>query len=169
MFLAPILIIVRSAIYQFGGSSQCDGIFHAIVPAPATGWTAYFMELTYDVGAATPLKLTTEISITPDTLPFAGKPPNLATSVTMICTASNESHAREVAQDVQRELRDVTFARTMETYVAANRLFVNWEPTASIYDGGHQMQAYLQQKECDQFNYQLESGSEITLPPVNIN
>lgn len=147
---------------------SADGLFRALVPAPATGWTAYFMELTFDVGAAAPLKLTTDIRITPDTLPFAGKPPDLVTSVTMICTASDESHARKVAQEVERDLAGATFALTMETHVSANRLFVNWEPTASIYDGGEQMRAYLKQKECDRFNYQLESGSEITLPPVNV-
>ena len=150
-------------------SASADGLFRALVPAPATGWTAYFMELTFDVGATSPLKLTTEISITPDTLPFIGKPPDLATSVTMICTASDESRARKVARDVHRDLRQVSFAKTMKTHVSSNRLFINWEPTASIYDGGQQMQAYLEQKECDRFNYQLESGSEITLPPVNVD
>ena len=34
------------------------------------GWTASFIELTFDLGATTPLKLTTDIAVTPDTLPF---------------------------------------------------------------------------------------------------
>lgn len=38
--------------------------------APTAGWTASFIELTFDVGAITPLKLTTDIAVTPDTLPF---------------------------------------------------------------------------------------------------
>jgi len=37
---------------------------------PAAGWTASFIELTFDVGARDPLKLTTDIAVTPDTLPF---------------------------------------------------------------------------------------------------
>ena len=42
---------------------------------PDKGWTAYFIELTYDIGAPTPLKLTTEVRVTPDVLPFKGKIP----------------------------------------------------------------------------------------------
>lgn len=38
--------------------------------APGAGWTASFIELTFDVGASAPLKLTTDVAVTPDTLPF---------------------------------------------------------------------------------------------------
>jgi PhoPQ-activated pathogenicity-related protein len=34
------------------------------------GWTASFVELTYDVGGPYPLKVTTAVQITPDTLPY---------------------------------------------------------------------------------------------------
>jgi PhoPQ-activated pathogenicity-related protein len=44
--------------------------FTAKTVAPAAGWTASFIELTFDVGARDPLKLTTDIAVTPDTLPF---------------------------------------------------------------------------------------------------
>ena len=40
------------------------------MPAPAKGWTAYFAEFTFDVGAKAPLKVTTDVRVTPDTLPF---------------------------------------------------------------------------------------------------
>jgi hypothetical protein len=36
------------------------------------GWTASFIELTYDVGAAFPLKVTTAVRVTPNELPFKG-------------------------------------------------------------------------------------------------
>lgn len=45
------------------------------VNAPAQGWTGYMVEFTYDIGAPAPLKLTTEVRVTPDRLPFAGKVP----------------------------------------------------------------------------------------------
>jgi len=48
-----------------------DGVFHAKVASPSAGWTAYMVELTYDVGAATKLKLTTDVRVIPDTLPHA--------------------------------------------------------------------------------------------------
>ncbi len=52
-----------------------DGAYSVQVPPAARGWTAYFLELTYDVGAATPLKLTTDVRVTPDTLPFPAPSP----------------------------------------------------------------------------------------------
>lgn len=54
---------------------NADGSYSVQVPAAARGWTAYFLELTYDVGAATPLKLTTDVRVTPDTLPFPAPNP----------------------------------------------------------------------------------------------
>lgn len=44
--------------------------YRAALPKPAEGWAAAFMELTFNVGADKPLKLTTEVVVTPDTLPF---------------------------------------------------------------------------------------------------
>jgi PhoPQ-activated pathogenicity-related protein len=41
------------------------------VPAPTKGWTAYFVEFVFDVGAKTPLVVTTDVRVTPETLPFA--------------------------------------------------------------------------------------------------
>ncbi len=44
--------------------------WEARVTTPAKGWTAYFVEFTFDVGAKAPLKITTDVRVTPDTLPF---------------------------------------------------------------------------------------------------
>ena len=46
----------------------------AAVPEPAAGWTAYLVELEYDLGGPAPLKLTTEVTVTPRTLPFGAFP-----------------------------------------------------------------------------------------------
>ncbi len=51
-----------------------DGVFTATVPRPAAGWTAFMMELTFELGGPAPLKLTTNVVVTPDTLPFAPSP-----------------------------------------------------------------------------------------------
>lgn len=49
---------------------------YLVPPAPdQPGWTASFLELTFDVGATVPLKVTTSVQITPDVLPFAGIDP----------------------------------------------------------------------------------------------
>jgi PhoPQ-activated pathogenicity-related protein len=42
----------------------------ARVRPPGRGWTAAFVELTFDVGGSVPLKLTTAVRVVPDTLPF---------------------------------------------------------------------------------------------------
>jgi PhoPQ-activated pathogenicity-related protein len=49
-----------------------NGAATAKVPAPAKGWTAFFVELTYKPkeGNGPALKFTTEVSVVPDTLPY---------------------------------------------------------------------------------------------------
>ncbi len=49
---------------------QKGGVYVGRVRKPAVGFTAYFVELVYDIGEKYPLKLTTAVSVTPDTLPF---------------------------------------------------------------------------------------------------
>lgn len=54
------------------------GVHVARVAAPPKGWTAFFVELTFDVGARTPLKLSTAVRIVPEVLPHAGLDPEKA-------------------------------------------------------------------------------------------
>jgi PhoPQ-activated pathogenicity-related protein len=46
------------------------GVYVGRVRKPPVGYTAFFVELVYDIGEKYPLKLTTAVSVTPDTLPF---------------------------------------------------------------------------------------------------
>ena len=50
---------------------QGGGKYVAKVPQPDQGWTAFFVELTFDSGGPFPHKFTTEVHVVPDTLPFA--------------------------------------------------------------------------------------------------
>ena len=54
---------------------QGGGVYVGKVHEPSPGWTAYFVELTFDIGERWPLKLTTAVRVMPDTLPFADKDP----------------------------------------------------------------------------------------------
>ena len=45
------------------------GVYLAEVEKPTKGWTAYFVELTYANGTATPFKFTTEVRVVPDVTP----------------------------------------------------------------------------------------------------
>jgi PhoPQ-activated pathogenicity-related protein len=50
---------------------QGKGVYAARVKAPEQGFTAFFVELVYPLGGKYPLKLTTEVSVVPDVLPFS--------------------------------------------------------------------------------------------------
>ena len=49
--------------------AESDGSYIGRVPKPASGYTAFFVELIYDSGGRYPFKFTTEISVTPDVPP----------------------------------------------------------------------------------------------------
>lgn len=54
---------------------QSDGSYVGNVTPPAEGWTAYYLELAFDLGFPVPFKQTTAVRVTPDTLPHADKDP----------------------------------------------------------------------------------------------
>jgi PhoPQ-activated pathogenicity-related protein len=50
--------------------AQKDGSYVGAVRKPASGYTAYFVELTYPSGTRYPFKFTTEVYVKPDVLPY---------------------------------------------------------------------------------------------------
>jgi PhoPQ-activated pathogenicity-related protein len=50
---------------------QSDGTWVGKVDAPATGFTAYFIELVFPGAGKYPFKFTTEVHVLPDVLPYA--------------------------------------------------------------------------------------------------
>jgi len=48
--------------------------YTAKIDQPATGWTAFFVELTFPSGVKYPFKFTTAVRITPDTLEYPAPP-----------------------------------------------------------------------------------------------
>ena len=137
-----------------------DGLYDAAPPENEGGWTAWFVELTYDVAAATPLKLTTGVMVTPDTLPFADKASDLATSATAVCRPVPDD-----VDDVQAALSARAGAGPMSVLVHGDGLYVNWTPTGNLQAGARAVAAVLAEHGCDALNYQLESGPGATLPP----
>jgi len=51
-------------------TAQADGTFVGDALKPASGYTAYFVELVYPSGGKYPLKFTTEVQVKPDVLPY---------------------------------------------------------------------------------------------------
>jgi PhoPQ-activated pathogenicity-related protein len=54
---------------------QGDGVYMGKVETPAKEWTASFIELTFEVGAPAPLKLSTAVRVLPERLPFPDMDP----------------------------------------------------------------------------------------------
>ncbi len=52
--------------------AESEGVYVSPVPEKKEGWTASFIEFSFDSGAAFPLKVTTAVRVTPDTLPYEG-------------------------------------------------------------------------------------------------
>jgi PhoPQ-activated pathogenicity-related protein len=51
-------------------SDQGGHVYVAQVPEPAQGWTAFMVELEFPSGGPYPFKMTTEVSVVPQTLPY---------------------------------------------------------------------------------------------------
>jgi PhoPQ-activated pathogenicity-related protein len=146
------------------------GLYRAKVEKPETGWTAYFLELTYDVGAPTLLKLTTNVAVVPDTVPFADKPSHLPTSVTIVCSAPDAADAKKVVEEAKAFLNKQGAAPPdLETQVHGERCYFNWTPQGDYRGGAKFLTDYLTEQGCEGFAYQLESGPDITLPPAGGN
>ena len=50
-------------------------MFVGKVEKPPEGWTAFFVEMTFDAGVTFPLKMTSGVRIVPETLPFRTEDP----------------------------------------------------------------------------------------------
>lgn len=144
-----------------------DGIYTAPVPRPEQGWSAYFMEFDWDVDAAAPFKLTTEVVVTPDDLPFADKPPGMPPSATVTCNASSPEAAKQLAEDLPNALAKAGFEPPrLDTKLDGADLYLNWPITAGVGEELQAVRTYLARQQCDGHALQLESGADITLPPV---
>jgi PhoPQ-activated pathogenicity-related protein len=56
-------------------ADQGGGVFVGTIDPPREGWTAFFVEMTFDTGGTFPLKVTTGVRVLPELLPHAGIDP----------------------------------------------------------------------------------------------
>ncbi len=149
-------------------SESADGIYRAKVYAPTEGWTAYFIELTYDVGAAVPLKVTTAVQVTPDVLPFEHKDPSRPASLTVVAAAPTAAAATKIVDDFPA-FADSGKLGVVICECIGDTCYLNFVPVK----GNLELQmtgvvGWLKANQCKQIQYQLESGQEITLPPTAV-
>jgi PhoPQ-activated pathogenicity-related protein len=60
---------------QAAGAADGQCVYVGRVAPPEKGWTAFFVELTFDSGTPLPLKVTTAVRVLPDVLPHANLDP----------------------------------------------------------------------------------------------
>ncbi len=149
--------------------ADADGNYVAGVQQPDKGWTAYFVELTYDVGAAAPLKLTTNVRIIPDILPYEDKNPSLPTTVSLICTATDAAAAADLIA-MRGEMAEQLMLQDFTATHAGERCYFNWKPAEVDRDDqfegpAKKLAGFLKGKGCDGFQFQLESGPGVTGAP----
>ena len=70
-------ITIRNSYFKGNGLCTGSGCAHGVyvgkIKPPAKGWTAFFVELTYQGPGPAPFKFTTSVNVLPDTLPFVLK------------------------------------------------------------------------------------------------
>ncbi|MCA9013363.1 MAG: PhoPQ-activated pathogenicity-related family protein [Planctomycetaceae bacterium] len=131
---------------------------------PSKGWTASFMELTWDVGMPVPLKMTTSVRVDPDVLPYKDKPLDKPFSLTVVATAPSAEAAKQSVTEVEQLVASGTFpVNKFKTLTRENKCYFHWSPD---HDGSRSEAAALTKK-LEQLgltgiSYQLESGPEIT-------
>src|SRR5690606_38222360 len=133
-----------------------DGTYTGAVDSPEKGWTAYFVELTYDVGAPVPLKLTTGVRVTPDELPFADKDHTLPASVTIACVAPDEDSAQDALNDVPGFASENNLDKEgLQTERSQTRCYINWRPnvSANFENEAERLTKWLQDRGFKSFNY----------------
>jgi len=144
-------------------AAQEDGSYVAEVTVPEEGFRAFFVELTYDVGAPTPLKVTTNVGIVPEVLPFAEKDPTLPTSLTLRFLAPNEAIVMLIRAALDSpEMKSVGKDPQLTTHGKATdegiSLVLNWIPKGPFEKGAVGIAGYLKTMGCSNFAFQIESG-----------
>ena len=135
------------------------------IPTPEKGWNAYFVEFTYDIGAAAPLKVSTEVKVIPDILPFSNKSPMETNSVTLVCKSIADPKNSRL--DIQKLLQNNNIATNgLKTYIDSEDIYFNWSSLLEFQSGFTEIRKILASKNCNEPKIQLESGAEITLPPL---
>lgn len=145
---------------------QGDGVYVAKVSKPKEGWTAFFVELTYNVGAPTPLKATTNVGIVPDVLPFAKKNPALPTSLTIRCAAPGKETVEQIIKalaspelkSLAKDPRVSTDGKAAEKGIAVS---LNWVPLGDFEKGARAIAGQLTKLGCDDIVFQIESGRPV--------
>ncbi len=141
---------------------QGDGVYVGNVKEPAKGWTAYYIELKFDVGVGIPLKMSTGVRVIPDVLPYENKRPDLPVHVTVVCDAPDDATAGQLVALTRAGAEQRLPISNFNATNIGKRCYFNWKPKKDRLEGASGLVDWLKQQECDGFRLQLESGPGIT-------
>lgn len=127
------------------------------------GWHAHMVEVVFDVGFQFPLKLTTNVSITPTSLPFAEKEINGNRHLTFSCPRSENSEMPSTVLEFIKNTLKSTFTQHVEH---EGRDYFCWQPTQDSRWEGALLVGFLANQGYQDCIIQLESGPGPTLPPL---
>lgn len=136
------------------------------IEPPEKGWTAWFVEMIYDIGFVRPFKVSTEVRVAPDRLPFKDKAIDKPTSLTLVI--SNPASADGLFDSVATMLAETQLGKDLAIVSQHNYLYVNFTP---IGDSGSALMAlarFLGEQlavNTNQMSIQLESGKGPTIQP----
>jgi PhoPQ-activated pathogenicity-related protein len=143
-------------------TAQHDGSFIGKVAEPDKGWTAYFVELTYDVDAPVSLKLTTSVNVTPNTLPYGDRDPAQPASVTLRCKFASTIAGNATEKVAGEFFRDELKIANLQQEQHGTECYFNWIPKNFDAEFGR-VSEWLRSQDCRGLSIQLESGRTITV------
>lgn len=134
------------------------------VQKPKSGWTAWFIEAQFET-AHEPLKLSTEVRVTPDTLPFANKPGNQRTSLTFVLPELES--VQPLFEDLSRFLSSSQLGQNLSFVSQNGNTYINYVPIGYSRASFYPVAGFLRQRLGEDVDgeLQLESGIGATLPP----
>ncbi len=141
------------------------GLYVAPVVEPEEGWSATFVELSYDVGGAFPLKLTTGVKVVPDVLPYADRNPSLPPSLTVSLATRDDAHSTEMIAAMTETLVQQGVSKDdLQIEQQDKKVYFNWEPNIKEFRKVLGAVAELvKSRGGSDLRFQLESGRNITL------
>ncbi|MEZ6137844.1 MAG: PhoPQ-activated pathogenicity-related family protein [Pirellulaceae bacterium] len=143
-------------------TAQPDGTFLGNVAEPEQGWTAYFVELTYDVDAPVSLKLTTHVKVTPDTVPYADRDLAKPASVTLRCKFASTTAATAATNVAKEFFRTELGIADLQHEQHGTDCYFNWIPKDFEAEADRVLKC-LRAEACQGVSIQLESGRTITV------
>ncbi len=145
-------------------SAGKEGTYEAALAAPERGWTAHFIEMTYDVGAAVPLKTTTRVYVLPDILPFEKKASNRPVTITVDMVAPDAEVAARIRGVLESNEGNFAVAKmnfSSRPHAGGDGTVdvrLNWKPTGRFWTGAGEIRGWLTSLGCTGLSVRLESG-----------